>query len=62
MRKTLKKAVGGLNKACAVLLGIDMVAMFLILLLQIFSRFPYSWERDLPPPPASRSAWRFLWT
>lgn len=51
MRKTLKKAVGGLNKACAVLLGIDMVAMFLILLLQIFSRFvafmPLPWSQDL---------------
>lgn len=51
MLKTLNKAVGGLNKACAFLLGMDMVAMLGILLLQIFSRFvafmPLPWSQDL---------------
>ena len=34
-RKTLKTAVGAFNKVCNLLLGIVMVAMFLVLLLQI---------------------------
>lgn len=38
-RKTLKTAVGAFNKVCNLLLGIVMVAMFLVLLLQIISRF-----------------------
>lgn len=51
MRKSLSAAVGALNKVCSVLLGIDMVAIFLVLLLQIFSRFvsfmPLPWSQDL---------------
>ena len=51
LRENLKKAVGGLNKVCALLLGIDMVAIFIILLLQIFSRFvafmPLPWAQDM---------------
>ena len=50
-RKTLKTAVGAVNKACNFLLGIVMVAMFLVLLLQIISRFisfvPLPWSQDL---------------
>lgn len=51
MRTKLSAAVGAVNKVCALLLGIDMVALFLILLLQIFSRFvaflPLPWSQDL---------------
>lgn len=47
-RKTLKAAVGAFNKVCNLLLGIVMVAMFLVLLLQIISRFiafvPLPWS------------------
>ena len=47
-RKTLKTAVGAFNKVCNLLLGIVMVAMFLVLLLQIISRFiafiPLPWS------------------
>lgn len=50
-RKTLKTAVGAFNKVCNLLLGIVMVAMFLVLLLQIISRFiafvPLPWSQDL---------------
>lgn len=50
-RKTLKAAVGAFNKVCNLLLGIVMVAMFLVLLLQIISRFiafvPLPWSQDL---------------
>ena len=49
-RKTLKTAVGAFNKVCNLLLGIVMVAMFLVLLLQIISRFiafiPLPWSQD----------------
>ena len=49
-RKTLKTAVGAFNKVCNLLLGIAMVAMFLVLLLQIISRFiafvPLPWSQD----------------
>ena len=50
-RKTLKAAVGAFNKVCNLLLGIVRVAMFLVLLLQIISRFiafvPLPWSQDL---------------
>lgn len=51
MRSKFSAAVGALNRVCALLLGIDMVAMFLILLLQIFSRFvsfmPLPWSQGM---------------
>ena len=53
-RKTLKTAVGAFNKVCNLLLGIAMVAMFLVLLLQIISRFiafvplPWSGSHRIP--------------
>lgn len=50
-RKSLKTAVGAVNKVCNFLLGIVMVAMFLVLLMQIISRFiaftPLPWSQDL---------------
>ena len=35
----IRNIVGKLNKLCGILVGIDMVAMFLVLLVQIFVRF-----------------------
>ena len=51
IREKVDVVVGALNKLCNLLLGIDMVVMFLVLMLQIVSRFvafmPIPWSQDL---------------
>ncbi|MBQ6622643.1 MAG: TRAP transporter small permease [Mogibacterium sp.] len=51
IREKVDVVVGALNKVCNLLLGIVMVVMFIVLMLQIISRFvafmPIPWSQDL---------------
>lgn len=51
VQNIIEKVAGGLNKICRLLLGIVMLALLLVLLLQIVSRFvafmPIPWSQDM---------------